>query len=95
MHQDAHEFLNYLLNTIAEDVEKYQNRELGGSDRSHGSIHSSTSDTNTGKSNGTERIESNLIKPFLLSDSSRSTWVHQLFEGVFSNETKCLTCETV
>lgn len=26
MHQDAHEFLNYLLNSIAEDVETYQKK---------------------------------------------------------------------
>ncbi|KAI8341107.1 hypothetical protein BC941DRAFT_415866 [Chlamydoabsidia padenii] len=84
MHQDAHEFLNYLLNTIAEDVEKYQKKELdqslenGGS----GSIHSSTSD---GTDTNTDASSSN----------SQTTWVHQLFEGVFSNETKCLTCETV
>jgi ubiquitin C-terminal hydrolase len=25
----------------------------------------------------------------------RSTWVHRLFEGTLTNETKCLTCETV
>ncbi|KAH8914048.1 cysteine proteinase, partial [Atractiella rhizophila] len=47
MHQDAHEFLNYLLNTVAEEVEKHE------------------------------------------------TWVHSLFEGVLTNETRCLTCETV
>lgn len=29
MHQDAHEFLNYLLNSIAEDVEKYQKGKKG------------------------------------------------------------------
>lgn len=23
------------------------------------------------------------------------TWVHQLFEGILTNETRCLTCETV
>ena len=23
------------------------------------------------------------------------TWVHQLFEGVLTNETRCLSCETV
>lgn len=27
MHQDAHEFLNYVLNTIADDVTKYQKKE--------------------------------------------------------------------
>ncbi|KAI8340195.1 hypothetical protein BC941DRAFT_419675 [Chlamydoabsidia padenii] len=82
MHQDAHEFLNYLLNTIAEDVEKYQKKELdqqsehGG--KGHDSTHSSTSDDSSTD-----------------TSSPQSTWVHQLFEGVFSNETKCLTCETV
>lgn len=23
------------------------------------------------------------------------TWVHSLFEGILTNETRCLTCETV
>ncbi|ORZ13725.1 hypothetical protein BCR42DRAFT_418936 [Absidia repens] len=92
MHQDAHEFLNYLLNTIAEDVEKYQKKVLnqngngvdqrsengGGRDSQHSSTNGSV-DTNTDDS----------------SSSPQTTWVHQLFEGVFSNETKCLTCETV
>ncbi|KAI9317290.1 hypothetical protein BX666DRAFT_1944226 [Dichotomocladium elegans] len=58
MHQDAHEFLNYLLNTIAEDVHKHQ-----AETQKEGDV--------------------------------QETWVHQLFEGVFSNESKCLTCETV
>ena len=53
MHQDAHEFLNYLLNAIAEEVER-------------------ATTTKSGK-----------------------TWVHELFEGVLTSETKCLTCETV
>ncbi|RKP39185.1 hypothetical protein BJ085DRAFT_43723 [Dimargaris cristalligena] len=55
MHQDAHEFLNYILNAIVED----------------GSLHSSTA-----------------------SDDYK-TWLHTLFEGILTNETKCLTCETV
>ncbi|CAO3597191.1 unnamed protein product [Absidia cylindrospora] len=93
MHQDAHEFLNYLLNTIAEDVEKYQkkssHRNGNGVDQrsedgggGHGSIHSSTT---------SESVDTNVDA----SMNTQSTWVHQLFEGVFSNETKCLTCETV
>ncbi|KAI8091142.1 putative ubiquitin specific protease 12 [Gilbertella persicaria] len=68
MHQDAHEFLNYILNTIAEDVQKYQQKQADDA-----SIHSNSSQVTHPK----------------------TTWVHQLFEGVFSNETKCLSCETV
>lgn len=58
MHQDAHEFLNYLLNTIAEDVEKYQKKELdqngngveigGGNDSQQSSTNGSV-DTHTSK----------------------------------------------
>ena len=59
MHQDAHEFLNYLLNAIAEDVER-STTIVKSKDNAHG-----------------------------------KTWVHDLFEGVLTSETKCLTCETV
>ncbi|KAI8986318.1 hypothetical protein BDB01DRAFT_720441 [Pilobolus umbonatus] len=85
MHQDAHEFLNYVLNTIADAVQNYQqkmseessNQSEKGSSKCD-SIHSKGSTT------GTES-----------TSNPKSTWVHQLFEGIFSNETKCLTCETV
>ncbi|KAG0169692.1 hypothetical protein DFQ30_003318 [Apophysomyces sp. BC1015] len=83
MHQDAHEFLNYVLNTIAEDVQRYQKKVAETEKSSEQSSHE------TGKSihsqNSNEQSDKNL----------QNTWVHQLFEGVFSNETKCLTCETV
>jgi ubiquitin C-terminal hydrolase len=45
MHQDAHEFLNYTLNTIAEDVQKYQKRIAEEKETKHGSIHSEGSNT--------------------------------------------------
>ncbi|KAG5363837.1 putative ubiquitin carboxyl-terminal hydrolase creB [Yarrowia sp. B02] len=53
MHQDAHEFLNFLLNEVIESVD--------GSSASR--------------------------------DDSR--WIHELFEGSLTSETKCLTCESV
>ncbi|EDV24928.1 uncharacterized protein TRIADDRAFT_50293 [Trichoplax adhaerens] len=46
MQQDAHEFLNYLLNTIADILQA-------------------------------------------------ATWVHEIFEGILVNETRCLCCESV
>ncbi|EJD54367.1 cysteine proteinase, partial [Auricularia subglabra TFB-10046 SS5] len=48
-HQDAHEFMNYLLNKIVEDIDS----------------------------------------------DAHITFVHALFEGVLTSETRCLTCENV
>lgn len=76
MHQDAHEFLNYTLNTIADDVQKYQQRVSEEQESIHSDSSSDPTDTTA-------------------SSKPKTTWVHQLFEGVFSNETKCLSCETV
>ncbi|KAL8286516.1 hypothetical protein RQP46_004533 [Phenoliferia psychrophenolica] len=66
LHQDAHEFLNYLLNMIAEAVEKEEKARLE-------------------KEGG--HLQKELDHP--------KTWVHTLFEGTLTNETRCLTCETV
>jgi ubiquitin carboxyl-terminal hydrolase 9/13 len=56
-HQDAHEFLNYLLNDVVESVDRYE------------------------KNRSPEKAGNN------------SRWVHELFEGILTSETKCLTCE--
>lgn len=34
-------------------------------------------------------------EPEVLDEHASKTWVHRLFEGVLTNETRCLTCETV
>ncbi|EAU92322.2 ubiquitin C-terminal hydrolase [Coprinopsis cinerea okayama7 len=86
MHQDAHEFLNYLLNRIVEEMEverkqtrgSVQGEDLSGSIATLGSkapptLASSTSGTN----------------------ARDATLVHRLFEGILTSETRCLTCETV
>ncbi|KAK4686527.1 hypothetical protein P7C73_g3587, partial [Tremellales sp. Uapishka_1] len=53
--QDAHEFLGWILNRIAEDV---------------------------------EQVDKDLV-------AKGKTFVHNLFEGTLTNETRCLSCETV
>ena len=63
--QDAHEFLGWVLNKVAEDVEVVDRslREVGkevSRVRGHG-----------------------------------KTFVQNLFEGILTNETRCLSCETV
>jgi ubiquitin carboxyl-terminal hydrolase 12/46 len=60
--QDAHEFLNYLLNTVADLV---------------------TVETSSESEATASR------------DTPVKTWVHDIFEGILTNETRCLTCETV
>ncbi|KAG0150358.1 hypothetical protein CROQUDRAFT_652541 [Cronartium quercuum f. sp. fusiforme G11] len=77
MHQDAHEFLNYLVNSVAEDLVAEQKRLRITGEHSP-LLELSSSPT----------LHSKPIEPC-------RTWVHQLFEGVLTNETKCLTCETV
>ena len=81
MHQDAHEFLNYLLNEAAELLEKREKAKArangGGGESSAGS--SSDGEDDDGK------------KP----PYRAKTWIHSIFEGVLTNETRCLCCETV
>jgi ubiquitin carboxyl-terminal hydrolase 12/46 len=57
MQQDAHEFLNYLLNTIADLL----TAEKGSNQTNH----------------------------------STNTWVHEIFQGTLTNETRCLNCESL
>ncbi|CEP16668.1 hypothetical protein [Parasitella parasitica] len=86
MHQDAHEFLNYTLNTIAEDVQKYQQKIADENESKQGSANSDSQ---------TDSTAANPAFAAGTGQNPKNTWVHQLFEGVFSNETKCLSCETV
>jgi len=72
MHQDAHEFLNYLLNEVADLLTKEQKEE---------------------KKQQIEGVD-NKEKSSAQSEETK-TWVHQIFEGTLTNETKCLGCETV
>lgn len=72
MQQDAHEFLNYLLNTIADilQAEKQQGNKV----------------KSTTNQNGNEQQQNSKPEP---------TWIHDIFQGTLTNETRCLNCETV
>ncbi len=63
MHQDAHEFWNYLINTIVDLIRK----------------------------------ETNCLPPDAASHlvGTGRTFVQDIFEGILTNETRCLNCETV
>lgn len=89
MHQDAHEFLNFILNDIVECLRKEaaprnQNHrlEIGG----NGSIaNGHMNGLGSTKKNPNEEQEQEPVR----------TFVHDLFEGKLSNEVRCLCCETV
>lgn len=75
-HQDAHEFLNILLNEVVDEVEGYTKK--------HGSV--------AGQVNSKPSMKGAI--PNGLSTSA-SSWVHEIFEGILTSETRCLTCENV
>ena len=87
MHQDAHEFLNLLLNEVMAGLEANAKE-----DASHSLASTPTLSIPAGPelsvrpliTTGTEAM----AKPI-----SGVRWVHELFEGTLTSETKCLTCE--
>jgi ubiquitin carboxyl-terminal hydrolase 9/13 len=78
MHQDAHEFLNLLLNEVVENVEHFSKSRVleGGGSDSNGLTITSGQEVATSSPN-----------------ASNTGWVHELFEGTLTSETRCLTCE--
>ncbi|KAG0486908.1 hypothetical protein HPP92_009003 [Vanilla planifolia] len=81
MHQDAHEFLNFLLNELVDILEKEANAAKGSP------ISSSPSEK---MANGPGNLQANSAQKEPLI-----TWVHKSFQGTLTNETRCLRCETV
>ncbi|KIP05525.1 hypothetical protein PHLGIDRAFT_128834 [Phlebiopsis gigantea 11061_1 CR5-6] len=84
MHQDAHEFLNYLLNQIVEEMDEDRKKLQNGNGSPNGMPGEDLS-----ASIGT------LSSAGALPTLAKNTLVHQLFEGILTSETRCLTCETV
>ncbi|CAN6906572.1 unnamed protein product [Brassica oleracea] len=75
MHQDAHEFLNYLLNELDDILEK--EAKAAKTD------------------NETSSNEPKLLQANGVHKEPTVTWVHKIFQGTLTNETRCLRCETV
>ncbi|XP_060922350.1 ubiquitin carboxyl-terminal hydrolase 12 [Limanda limanda] len=90
MQQDAHEFLNYLLNTIADllQEEKSQERQQNGKLVQNGGGGGGGGGGSTGGgSEGGGEGEG--------AKETQQTWVHEIFQGTLTNETRCLNCEAV
>ncbi|KAE9381831.1 cysteine proteinase, partial [Stipitochalara longipes BDJ] len=87
MHQDAHEFYGLVLNAVISNVEANAQRikELAPPQDDNSLAQSmktavTSAATAMGLTSGTR--------------SPGTGWVHEIFEGVLTSETKCLTCET-
>lgn len=83
MQQDAHEFLNYLMNYIADFLQAEKqalNAPNGAAINNKVAANSASESRNGGVS---------------YHEKSDPTWIHEIFQGTLTNETKCLNCETV
>lgn len=89
MHQDAHEFYGLVLNDVIANVEANAKRIQEKEDAS------SQDGLAQSVSNALSAGASSLIPAATGGARSPGTgWVHDIFEGVLTSETKCLTCET-
>lgn len=87
MHQDAHEFYGLVLNAVITNVEDNTRRMR--------SLAPPNDDTSMAQ--GMMNSLTNAASAMGLTSgvhSPGSGWVHDIFEGVLTSETKCLTCET-
>lgn len=74
MQQDAHEFLNFLINHINEII---------------------VAERNQGKTKSTTGVTTNEIPNNINNPNTEPTWVHEIFQGILTSETRCLNCETL
>lgn len=110
MHQDAHEFLNFILNDIVECLRKEaetaeaQRKQLGLQETADDNV-AALKAANKGASkavikaaNKAEYVPNGIANGGVLVEKKEkplTTFVHDLFEGKLSNEVRCLCCETV
>lgn len=86
MHQDAHEFYGLVLNDVIANVEANARRKL-------------EQEESRNRDGLAQSVEKALgaSSPIMRGAGARTPgtgWVHDIFEGVLTSETKCLTCET-
>ncbi|KAK0669337.1 hypothetical protein QBC41DRAFT_109560 [Cercophora samala] len=82
MHQDAHEFYGLILNDVIANVEANAKRMLEQAEESGKDGALSSPDT-------ASVHNSNALD----TRTPGAGWVHDIFEGVLTSETRCLTCE--
>jgi ubiquitin carboxyl-terminal hydrolase 9/13 len=92
MHQDAHEFLNLLLNTIMENLEAHDRKMIAQREAEQAPPSEEESADMVRSDSTTVQFPSILPVP---TAASAPSWLPQLFEGTLTSETRCLTCENV
>ncbi|XP_058974881.1 ubiquitin carboxyl-terminal hydrolase 46-like [Musca domestica] len=123
MQQDAHEFLNFLINHINEIIlaERNASKSGGGGGNATSSAGTAAAATKSSSTTSTSTTVSNSSTNGTCSNSTGSingigigisdattptqgggspansepTWVHEIFQGTLTSETRCLNCETV
>lgn len=81
MHQDAHEFYGLVLNDVIANVEANAQKLI-------------EEEAKRNQDGLFKSLESALGTVVNGTNSPGTGWVHDIFEGVLTSETKCLTCET-
>ncbi|KAL9940750.1 hypothetical protein V8E36_000238 [Tilletia maclaganii] len=89
MHQDAHEMLNFVLNRVGEELV-----DGGGGVDGQGVDGAGVSGATSGSSPRKSPAR-NVGGGGQGKEQEGKTCVHRLFEGKLTNETRCMTCETV
>ncbi|KAL7753916.1 hypothetical protein RI367_000848 [Sorochytrium milnesiophthora] len=95
--QDAHEFLNYILNGVADILNKTSQtpEPLKAAANGHTNGVSGGEGEKAAATEVSDRVSNTSSAVTLALAPNSKTWIHELFEGELANETRCLTCETV
>jgi len=98
MQQDAHEFLNFLINHINEIIVAESQSSGSGKSGSGGKENDFASNVSL-SSNGSIKPNSNNTSISSATGGAnhkpQTTWVNDIFQGILTSETRCLNCETV
>jgi len=86
MHQDAHEFYGLVLNAVINNVEANAVRLK--------KLEAPRDEDPEAEKKGKELATATIAMDSPGTRSPGTRWVHEIFEGVLTSETKCLTCET-
>lgn len=78
--QDAHEFLNFLINHINEIILQERNQNIANGKNGAKGLSPVTQNGGPGGD---------------AAPPAEPTWVHEIFQGILTSETRCLNCETV
>ena len=91
MQQDAHEFLNHLLNTCGDILVAERKEEKEKSEKQRNKSNHLQLNGDSQHNRITAAINFNLNNDPITDE----TWIHELFQGTLVSTTKCLNCETV